>query len=41
VKSGAGPNSQNKEEAPEFVYGSTDEFLHEQLLPTCLGSATG
>ena len=23
-------------EAPELVFGSAEEFLHEQLLPTCV-----
>lgn len=29
------------EKAPELVYGSAEEFLHEQLLPTYARSITG
>src|SRR5512141_2531287 len=29
------------EKAPELVYGTAEEFLHEQLLPTYVRSVTG
>jgi hypothetical protein len=32
---------EKKEKAPELVYGSAEEFLHEQLLPTYVRSVTG
>lgn len=32
---------QDAEKAPELVYGSAEEFLHEQLLPTYVRSVTG
>ena len=33
--------AQGAEKAPELVYGSAEEFLHEQLLPTYVRSVTG
>ena len=32
---------QGAEKEPELVYGSAEEFLHEQLLPTYVRSVTG
>ncbi|SEJ77795.1 protein of unknown function [Arthrobacter sp. yr096] len=33
--------AQGAEKAPVLVYGSAEEFLHEQLLPTYVRSVTG
>ncbi|WP_400160592.1 DUF4913 domain-containing protein [Arthrobacter sp. BPSS-3] len=37
---GAGEDGK-PEKAPELVYGTAEEFLHEQLLPTYVRSVTG
>lgn len=34
-------DSQGEEKAPELVYGSAEEFLYEQLLPTYVRSVSG
>lgn len=36
------PGAEDKpEKTPELVYGTAEEFLHEQLLPTYVRSVTG
>lgn len=37
----AGRDDERAEKKPELVYGSPEEFLHEQLLPTYVRSVTG
>ena len=36
-----GANSRQEQKPPELVYGSAEEFLHEQLLPTYVRDVDG